>query len=179
MKLILALPAASLLLSGALNLEKRSPNHAPAFSELPAAAAAVEPAQKKMWAKTDLLYKGESLLLHFETPHAPYLGVIDPDGHFFYVVYPAENSMGKLRPLVPGARFAAMNTLRINAATLKADPYTWGFLENKRVFTKSGTYRFLLGDDLHTDDEDFVTVLKIRYRHVSRPVQVAVAFAGE
>lgn len=173
MKLILVLPAAGLLFSGAMSLDKmsRSPLVLP---ENPAVESA-----PKMWANCPVLYKGETFNLYFSLPHPQFLGVIDPDGHFFYVVFPDENSTGKLKPLVTSEQFATVNLLTINSSTFKADPYTWGVLENKPVFTKPGTYRFLLGDNLHTDDEDFLTIVKINYRHALRPAQAAVVFAGE
>lgn len=177
MKLILLIPAAGLLLSGAVSLDKTSRSVPSARQDtVPQPTAAGQ--ASKMWTDNAALYKGESLTLYFDMPHAQYLGVIDPDGHFFYVVFPAESSSGKLKPLVNSERFVRLNTLTINTATFKADPYTYGVLENKKVFAKSGTYRFLLGDNLHVDDEQFLTVLKIVYRHKSRPAQKVVAYVG-
>jgi len=163
MKLILALPAAGLLFSGAMNLDKMS--HSPlVLPEKPVVESA-----PKMWANCSALYKNELLQLHFSVPHPQFLGVIDPDGHFFYVVFPAENSVGQLKSFVDSERFESLNTLKIKTSTFKADPYTYDVLENKPVFTKSGAYRFLLGDNLHVDDENAVTVLKIKYHHHVRP----------
>ena len=135
MKLILVLPAAGLLFSGAMSLDKMS--QSPLV--LPEKTA-VEPATR-MWTNNAVLYKGETLKLHFTLPHPQFLGVIDPDGHFFYVVFPKENSAGKLKPFVSSERFEAMKTLKINTSKFKADPYTYGVMENKPVFTKSGKYR--------------------------------------
>lgn len=164
MKLILVLPAAGLLLSGAMRLDKTSPGLFP----FPVKTA-VESAPK-MWTNSAVVYKGETLRLHFSTPHPRYLGVIDPDGHFYYVVFPEENSSGKLKPLMDSERFGKVKSLKINTSSFKADPYTFGVLENKKVFTKSGAYRFVLGDNLHVDDTDAVTVLKVRYKHSARPL---------
>lgn len=176
MKLILIIPAAGLLLSGAVSLDNSS-RSASSFRQDTAQPTAAGQASK-MWTNNATLYKGESLSLYFDMPHAQYLGVIDPDGHFFYIVFPAEAGSGKLKPLVNSERFVTLNTLSINTATFKADPYTYGVLANKKVFTKSGTYRFLLGDNLHVDDERFLTVLKINYRHKRRPAQKVAAYAG-
>lgn len=166
MKLILFLPAAALLLSGAMRPDKlpRNPLSTP---DHPAVEAAT-----RMWTKTKTLYKGEVLRLHFSTPHPQHLGVIDPDGHFFYVVFPKENESGQLKPFVCSERFATMKSLKINTSTFKADPYEYGVLENRPVFTKTGTYRFVLGDNLHVDDADALTILKVRYTHSARPLPV-------
>ncbi len=39
--------------------------------------------------------------------------------------------------------------------------------------TQPGSYRFVLGDNLHTDDEVFISVLKINYRHRIGPLPCA------
>lgn len=165
MKLILVLPTAGLLFSGAMSLDKMSRNPL-----VPSERPAVESAAPKMWTNNAALYKGEVLQLRFSTPHPRYLGVIDPGGRFFYVVFPKEDGVGKLKPFVSSERFETMKTLKINTAKFKADPYTYGILENKPVFTRSGTYRFVLGDNLHVDDADALTILKVRYTHSARPL---------
>ncbi len=170
MKLILALPTAGLLLSGAMSLGKMPPSPR-VLPQKPAVESAA-----KMWTDAAVVFKDESFLLHFSSPHPQFLGVTDPDGHFFYVVFPAESSGEKLKPFVSSEQFEKLNTLKIKISSFKADPYIYGILENKPVFTKSGTYRFLLGDNLHVDDEKLLTVLKINYHHTVRPrPQTAIA----
>lgn len=176
MKLILAIPAAGLLLTGAASLQK--PAIAPADFRPSAIEVSSPLRDRAMWTDKSLVYKGEALQLHFSMPHAPFLGVIDPAGKFYYVVFPAGSSVGNLRPLVTSEAFVAMNTLSINTAKFKADPYTSGVLDNQPVFTTSGTYRFLLGENLHTDDERFIEIVKVNYRHKKRPGKKAIAYAS-
>ena len=188
MKLILAIPAAGLLFSGVLGLNNISTTRAAlrttvAVSNQSPGAVEKTPlsTQKapRMWVNKKQVFKGESLHLHFTRPHGAYLGVIDPQGHFFYVVFPADQSLGKLTPLVSSEQFADLEELAINTAGLKADPYVSGVLENKPVFTQSGTYRFVMGDVLHTDDERFVDIVQVHYRHrARRPAKTAVAYAA-
>ncbi len=183
MKLILAIPAAGLLLSGAMNLH-RVPLHPstelpPSSSDIPATVTPTAP--PRIWADNALLYRGEVLKIHFDTPHPRYLGVSDPDGHFFYVVFPADENAGNLQPLVNSRDFISLNSLSIRTSTFTADPYTYGVLENQPVFTKTGTYRFVLGENLHMDDESTLGILKVDYRHTARPkkaVSTAVVYAG-
>ncbi|MBP6824952.1 MAG: hypothetical protein KA165_00195 [Saprospiraceae bacterium] len=177
MKLILAIPAAGLLFSGAISLDKVSQTYSglkPVKSEAVSAAETTP----KMWVDNSKVFKGETLKLHFSTPHGPYLGVIDPEGNFFYVVFPADQSAGNLKPLVSSEQFVALEALTINTSAFKADPYTEGILDNKPVFTKSGQYRFLLGENLHTDDARFVDVVKVYYKHKYRPAREVVAYAA-
>lgn len=165
MKLIHAFPALGLLLCSAF-LPKNQ-------SVLPSTTVpqSTPPPAAKMWAEKSTLYQGETLELHFQAPNAPYLGVIDPAGKFFYVVFPADLATGKLKPLVDSERFKALATLSISLADFKADPYTYGVYENQPVFTRSGTYTFLLGENLHTEDASMsgIEKLSIQYYHQPRP----------
>ncbi len=148
---------------------------------LPDASAVAEKTisegESKIWTDATTVYKGESFVLRFKTPNAPYLGVIDPKGHFFYLVFPKENAEGKLTPLVDSERFAQMSALNIHTGQLKADPYTYGVYENQPVFTCSGTYTFILGENLHVDDPTLTSSTRVRYLHKPRPAVLASSVA--
>ncbi len=168
MKLILALPAVGLLFSGLTFLPK-----SPAISNT-ATPQAVEVLDSEIWANKSECFKNETFELHFAMPHATTLGVVDPDGKFFYLVFPAACTIGNLVPLMSSEDFEHCSTITINPATLKADPYTYGVIENQPVFTKSGVYRFMLGDNLHVDDEAALNIVSVRYKRKNRPVPVMV-----
>jgi hypothetical protein len=128
----------------------------------------------QMWSTaTAILYKGETFHLHFSVPNDPYLGLIDPEGHFFYLVFPAETAVGALTPLIESKYFAVLQTLAINTGSLQADPYTYGVYENQPVFTVTGTYTFILGENLHVDDLGLLEKVTVRYVHTQRPVRVS------
>jgi hypothetical protein len=167
MKLILVLPAAGLVCSGMLNFSKPVATSPSSQPMLPATTPVTT--TMPMRASSSVVYKGESIHLQFTTPHAGYLGIIDPDGKFFYVVFPASCATGKLQPLVDSESFCGLSSLSLPTGTLKADPYTYGVYENQPVFTKSGTYRIILGDNLSVDREDGLSIVKIRYKHTPRP----------
>ncbi len=170
MKIIHAIPAIGLLFSGVLT---DYPKNAFVFVSKPMMATEkVAPTQPSMWASQRTISKGEGFDLHFQTPNPTYLGVLDPKGHFFYLVFPKESSIGQLQPLVDSEDFEQMRALHINTTTLKGDPYTYGVYENQKVFTKSGVYRFVLGDNLHVDSEDALFILKIRYNHKTKTARV-------
>ena len=123
----------------------------------------------KIWVESPaVFYKNETIELRFAAPNAPFLGVVDPSGHFFYLVYPKEQATGSLKPLVDSAHFIEMSSLKINTSTFKADPYTYGVSKNQPVFTKSGKYTFILGENLHVDDPELLDQLVIEYIHASR-----------
>lgn len=178
MKLILAIPAAGLLLSGTLHSLQPSAKNAASQPIEPGPTSTETAAKPKMWSEKEYLYKGESFQLHFELPHAQYLGVVDPDGKFFYVVFPVENAVGKLTPLVTSEQFVSVKSLKIDTRTFKADPYIYGVMENQPVFQKSGVYRIVLGEDLHTDDESSLAIIRIHYSNAKRPAAQNTSIAA-
>lgn len=164
MKLIHVSAALTLLICGAFLPKNPAPSPTPQLASPPPLAA-------KIWAEKTSLCQGETLELRFQAPNAPYLGVIDPAGKFFYVVFPAELSVGNLKPLVDSREFERLAALSISLADFKADPYTYGVVENQPVFTCSGTYTFLLGENLHTEDAaaSGIERVSIQYQHQPRP----------
>jgi len=168
MKLILVIQVICVLLSSLLNTHKL-PLACASDAPLAIEKSTAEP-KRIMWASQDTVFYQEDLHLNFSDSHGSCLGVIAPDGHFFYVVFPDQPEYGKLRPLVSSKIFLSLNTLTINTKNLKCDPYIYQVYENKLVFTQSGTYRFLLGDNLHVDDESLLTMLNITYCHFERPL---------
>ncbi|HMX41405.1 MAG TPA: hypothetical protein PK971_12700 [Saprospiraceae bacterium] len=162
MRLIHSLPAFGLLLCGAILPTRSLPLPQPVKSAPP-------PFAPKMWIEKPTLYQGETLQLHFRTPNAPYLGVVDPKGKFYYVVFPTDQAVGKLQPLVSSQQFRNLSVLSISLADFKADPYTHGVYENQPVFTQSGTYTFILGENLHTDQSSTLHKVSVQYHHQPRP----------
>ena len=169
--LSVSIPALSLFVAGAWNVHRSQETVTTSRTDVPSVeiSASAESKTPKMWAENTTLYKGETFELHFTAPNAPFLGVVDPQGHFFYVVFPRETAVGKLKPLVDSKQFASMKALKINTGTLKADPYTFGVYTNQPVFTQSGTYTFIHGENLHVDDPDFVDKVTVQYVHSRRP----------
>jgi len=165
MKVILAIPAAGLLLSSTF-LPYPSSDHQPMPSE---SKPTMENASPAMWTDASACHFGDNITLRFSTPHPQYHGVVNPDGKFFYVVFPESQVVGALSPLVDSEKFVNLDRLVISTATLKADPYIYGVLENQPVFTKSGAYTFILGDNLHVDDPGALFKVRINYKHVAKP----------
>jgi hypothetical protein len=131
-----------------------------------------------IWSSSNKVYKGENLVLYFRTPNPPYLGVITPERRFFYVVFPHETAVGQLRPFVESTEFRSTQQMNINLTTFKADPYIDGVYTNQPVFTTSGKYTFIMGDNLHTDDPNAVVSLEIDYCHQKRPAATTTTTAN-
>jgi hypothetical protein len=165
MKVILAIPAAGLLLSSAL-----LPNSVSDHQGGMPGPAPMEEKTQAIWAESASCHLNENIVLRFSTPHPSYLGVVTPEGKFFYVVFPTSDAVGLLTPLVDSEKFVKMDRLVVTPATLKADPYIYGVTENQPVFTKSGHYTFIMGDNLHIDDPTALFKVKIDYKHVAKPL---------
>jgi hypothetical protein len=117
---------------------------------------------------TKILYHGDVLRLKFSTPHAGYLGIKDPGGHFFYLIFPASQAEGRLRPLMDSELFMKQAELALPTDRLTADPYRYGVYENQPVFTRSGTYTLIMGHNLAVDDPSELVVRQVEYRHEKR-----------
>ncbi|MBK9336647.1 MAG: hypothetical protein IPM98_08640 [Lewinellaceae bacterium] len=174
-----SIPLVAIFAAGTWNASRSAAPHATTPTTVSPATISAPLAEKgpRMWANSTTLYKNERVDLHFAAPNAPYLGVVDPKGHFFYVVFPSATAEGQLKPLVDSKRFASMSSLTIHTGTLKADPYTYGVYQNQPVFTQSGTYTFILGENLHVDDPALVQKVTIKYIHKTRPASDPVVVA--
>lgn len=121
----------------------------------------------KMWVGSAILYKGDTFCLHFTPPNATYLGIVDPKGHFFYLVYPTPTDTSGVHPIMGSNVFTACTSLKMNTASLQADPYIYDININRPVFTISGDYTFILGENLHVDDPLLLVQARVHYRHTS------------
>ena len=121
------------------------------------------PAANSFWTTTPSIYSGEQIVLRFKGQNPDYMGVVDPSGHFFYVVFPEHEADEALQPLVSSEAFKSCQKLKINPSSFKADPYTYGVMENQQVFTQAGTYTFIMGENLHVDDPALVQKVEIKY----------------
>ncbi len=177
MKLAFLLPVLGLIAAGAVhfnitgsNTESNlTPNNTPVTEPAEVVAA------QRIHTSTPTVYQGEMVRLELEAPNPAFLGVIDPDGKFFYVVYDEKEAPAGLQPFVNSDDFVYMRQMHINTGKFKADPYTYGVEENQPVFTKSGMYTFIMGDNLHVDDPGLVFKTTITYRHVPRTAGNIVA----
>lgn len=163
MKLFLIFSAVGVMISGPFGSNQPVDTQQASNTSIPLATP--QSPGDKMWCDKNVIGRGETITLHFRRPHGRFLGVIDADGHFFYLVFPALDAVEKLQPLITSELFVDLDSLTLDPHTLKADPYTYGVMENQPVFTKSGIYRIILGNNLHTDDATSVTTLLIQYQH--------------
>jgi hypothetical protein len=103
-----------------------------------------------------------SVELRFDGPHGRELGVRTPDGRFLFIAFEQENP--KVIPPVPSARFTAMQSLKLDVPkAVGVDSIDTGKAE--RIFTVPGSYRFVVADNLETEDDAGVNgVCQVQFR---------------
>lgn len=98
------------------------------------------------------LFSSGELTLSFPGKHGGELGVLTPSHSFLYLVY--EQEEGAPPPLLRPAEFMESRELRLPVADLRG----WGASSPNagspvRVFSEPGLYRFVVGENLETEDE--------------------------
>ena len=89
----------------------------------------------------------QGVTLHLPATHGGELGVQTPDKRFLFIALDSEPQA----PLATAA-FKPLRTLELRTATAQGlDPAdAW---KPNRIFTVAGTYRFVVSDNLETEDE--------------------------
>jgi hypothetical protein len=90
--------------------------------------------------------------LTMRVPHGGYLGVRDPGGDLFFVIYPMPEPG---RPsLVPSEQFWLSRTLDLPVSSLRGARWVAGHDKLERVFGRRGRYTILLSESLESEDID-------------------------
>jgi hypothetical protein len=131
-----------------------------------------EPAEDPSFGCTPLeLHRGETLTVRLPLPHGEDLAVLDPDGRLFYVaVY--QDGAGKrpgLEPAVDRVAFRRMDRLITSSTTAEGAPQQGSGGGRKPIFTRSGPYRIVLGDNLGTPYAAIEAECQVRYLDTERP----------
>jgi len=90
---------------------------------------------------------GQSVTLHLPATHGGELGVQTPDKRILFIALDSEPQAP-----VATAAFKSLRTLELPTATAQglAPADAW---KPDRIFTVAGTYRFVVSDNLETEDE--------------------------
>jgi hypothetical protein len=120
---------------------------------------------KNMWMIGKDYYEGDTILINFAKEHPAELGIKNPDGDFFYLVYhPEIPTIKNGKPVYSFKEFKTVETLKMDPSIFKANPHDLQFNGNIRVFVKPGEYELFLGDNLSTDDGTPKEKLKIQFK---------------
>jgi hypothetical protein len=108
------------------------------------------------------LHSGDTITLRMRTPHGGYLAVVQPDGTFYFIVYPQLGDPTRRFSKIPSDTFKKMPLLLL-PSDLRAAPRVYGrdtLLEP--VFSKVGSYQIHLGENLESDYAPPVSKCRIR-----------------
>lgn len=158
---LIALAIGVLTMACNRKMSSRSSKNTMVYSEL-----------KNMWVDQGPYYKGESIKVFFADGHPEELGIKNPNGDFFYLVYiPGLKTIPNASPLVSQTKFKQLKEVELVAGVTRANPHNVKYKGNQPVFTKSGTYTLLLSKNLSTDAAGPAETIKIEYIHQKRPPQ--------
>lgn len=119
-----------------------------------------------LWVEKKAYYPNDTIRLNFSTKHPDELGLMDPDGNFYYLVYgPQVKTITNGQPIMTVAQFRPITFLEIIPSNTKANPHNVEFSGNINPFTKSGEYIFLLSQNLSTDAIGPAESVTIQYIH--------------
>jgi hypothetical protein len=112
--------------------------------------------------KIDALNKGDTLILSFPIPHGGDLGITDPSGTFYFLVYAASDQQSP--SLIDWNQFKQTKQLKIITDETKAKPWIDSIKTNQLIFTKSGVYEIQLSENLETDDGTAIEAKNVYYK---------------
>lgn len=99
---------------------------------------------------TDTIFKDESLIIKFKTPHNKDFAINSPTGEFFFVVYSGSDK--NMPSLYDWDEFANIDYIELNTESTKANPWNAKYSENQLIFKETGWYKIRLSDNLETED---------------------------
>lgn len=103
---------------------------------------------------TDTIYEGDTLTLILKIPHRSKMGIFSPRKGYYYLIVDDEvyNGCQHLKTEIRPEEFIEIDTLTF--VTNKTKAYVFRHCENEKhlIFISEGQYRFLITDNLHTEN---------------------------
>ena len=97
------------------------------------------------------VHAGQVLTLHLAASHGKELGVRTPAGRFLFLAYQPEGT-GSVSPPIASSRFVRLTTVKLPTSSAVGVSLSSGS-QPELLFTSSGTYRFVVSENLETEDE--------------------------
>jgi hypothetical protein len=114
------------------------------------APAQTAPKHPQMRCEPKTIHMGESLTLVMPLPHEGELGVLAPHNRFLFIAFAPESSV---TPPLASSTFKPMGRLRLDSAVAVGLPEISPDASSERIFTAPGTYRFVVSQNLETEDD--------------------------
>lgn len=103
----------------------------------------------------------DTITMRMEVPHGEYLVVIQPNGTWFYLVYPHDVD-GPNYSLVPSDTFKAMPTIRFRG-DVKGKPWVYGRDTLETVFQEPGKYVLETGANIASERGSQIWKCSVRF----------------
>jgi hypothetical protein len=103
----------------------------------------------------------DTITMKMEVPHGEYLVVIQPNGTWFYLVYPHDVD-GPDYSLVPSETFKEMPTIRFRA-DVKGKPWVYGRDTLETVFQEPGKYILETGANIASERGSQIWKCSVRF----------------
>lgn len=114
------------------------------------------------------LRQGQTLRVRLPNAHGGEFGVWTPDNRFLFIAYQFDHESNPIEPPIPMAEFVKMRSLELATETTNGIELS-EHSGAERVFTRSGKYRFIVSENLETEDDAHVNLIcDVQYESTSK-----------
>jgi hypothetical protein len=131
---------------------------------LPAVVSGSPPPTATLRCTPSVISPGKTLTLKLSMPHGRELGVWTPHDRFLFIAYDLDEQDNPVQPPIPAGDFVQRHSLEVSTLSAKGvDLIKQSSPE--LIFNEPGTYRFIVSDNLETDDDAHQNLLcDVRYK---------------
>jgi hypothetical protein len=96
--------------------------------------------------------KTDKISLGFPVPHGDNLAIINPAGTYFFIAFDQPDAGSPVQPIISGPDFSRMSNLDLDVANARGINWSRKNATKEPIFTRSGSYKVLVGASLETED---------------------------
>jgi len=118
----------------------------------------------RMHCTPSVIEERNTLTLQMPTSHGGELGVWTPRHRFLFIAYEFDSQANPIQPPIPSAEFLKVRSIALSPLSAKGVDLSER-TPQEPLFTASGTYRFIVSDNLETEDDAHQNLIcDVRYR---------------
>jgi hypothetical protein len=126
--------------------------------------AAQRRSNPRMRCTPSIIEQGNTLTLQMPTSHGGELGVWTPKHRFLFIAYEFDAQANPIQPPIPSAEFLKVRSIALSPLSAKGVDLS-GRTPQEPLFTAAGMYRFIVSDNLETEDDTHENLIcDVRYR---------------
>ena len=89
--------------------------------------------------------------------------VIGPSGQYFFLTFIPSSDTDPIKPVLPYMVFSTVNSLDFKLGSMKGWVQENGDTKLAPIFTRSGSYKFVISRDLERDDPEFLGWCRVEF----------------